>query len=135
MTIRVQVWTNVWSTEANVRLYPGYQLLETNRKRRRTLLFPSRSQGPEQSLIGYNSCARFEFDEMKRCPQCRRIYADETLNFCLDDGSRLIDGSSQSSEASTAVMRNSADSSVSYPDRAVEQDIQYCKTDDGSIGI
>jgi len=131
MTIRVQVWTNVLITEADVRLYPGYQLLETNRKRRRTLLFPSRSQGPEQSLIGYNSCARFEFDEMKRCPQCRRIYADETLNFCLDDGSRLIDGSSQSSEASTAVMRNSADSSVSYPDRAVEQDIQYCKTDDG----
>jgi hypothetical protein len=26
---------------------------------------------------------------MKRCPQCRRRYSDESLNFCLDDGSPL----------------------------------------------
>jgi hypothetical protein len=26
---------------------------------------------------------------MKRCPTCGRPYADNTLNFCLDDGSRL----------------------------------------------
>lgn len=26
---------------------------------------------------------------MKQCPQCRRAYADETLNFCLDDGEWL----------------------------------------------
>jgi TolB-like protein/Tfp pilus assembly protein PilF len=29
---------------------------------------------------------------MKRCPICRRDYTDETLNFCLDDGARLVDG-------------------------------------------
>jgi hypothetical protein len=29
---------------------------------------------------------------MKQCPQCRRTYSDETLNFCLDDGSILLDG-------------------------------------------
>jgi len=29
---------------------------------------------------------------MKRCPQCRRDYSDETLNFCLDDGVALLDG-------------------------------------------
>ena len=29
---------------------------------------------------------------MKRCPECRRDYTDETLNFCLDDGARLVDG-------------------------------------------
>jgi len=29
---------------------------------------------------------------MKRCPECLRNYADETLNFCLDDGARLVDG-------------------------------------------
>lgn len=29
---------------------------------------------------------------MKRCPECRRDYFDETLVFCLDDGSRLVDG-------------------------------------------
>lgn len=26
---------------------------------------------------------------MKRCPQCQRIYADESLNFCLSDGTAL----------------------------------------------
>ena len=26
---------------------------------------------------------------MKRCPTCQRIYADETLNFCLEDGATL----------------------------------------------
>src|SRR5688572_14426125 len=26
---------------------------------------------------------------MKRCPECRRTYDDETLNFCLDDGVSL----------------------------------------------
>ena len=29
---------------------------------------------------------------MKRCPDCRRDYHDETLNFCLDDGTRLLEG-------------------------------------------
>lgn len=28
---------------------------------------------------------------MKRCPKCRRSYEDETLRFCLDDGSPLFD--------------------------------------------
>ena len=29
---------------------------------------------------------------MKRCPQCRRDYYDETLLYCLDDGTALVDG-------------------------------------------
>ena len=29
---------------------------------------------------------------MKRCPECRRDYYDDTLNFCLDDGAQLLDG-------------------------------------------
>ncbi|HKP70408.1 MAG TPA: hypothetical protein VJV05_14065 [Pyrinomonadaceae bacterium] len=29
---------------------------------------------------------------MKRCPQCRRDYYDETLLYCLDDGTALLDG-------------------------------------------
>src|SRR5687767_289288 len=28
---------------------------------------------------------------MKRCPECRRDYTDETLNFCLDDGAALLE--------------------------------------------
>ena len=27
---------------------------------------------------------------MKQCPQCRRRYSDESLNFCLDDGAPLV---------------------------------------------
>src|SRR6476661_8325923 len=29
---------------------------------------------------------------MKRCPECRRDYYDDTLLFCLDDGTALLDG-------------------------------------------
>src|SRR5262245_25690389 len=29
---------------------------------------------------------------MKRCPECRRDYTDETLNYCLDDGAQLVEG-------------------------------------------
>ena len=31
---------------------------------------------------------------MKRCPECRRDYTDETLNFCLEDGTRLVERAS-----------------------------------------
>src|SRR4030095_683532 len=31
---------------------------------------------------------------MKRCPECRRDYYDDSLLFCLDDGTRLLDGPS-----------------------------------------
>ena len=27
---------------------------------------------------------------MKRCPQCNREYADDTLRFCLEDGTSLV---------------------------------------------
>ena len=29
---------------------------------------------------------------MKRCPNCRRTYSDDSLTFCLDDGNVLLDG-------------------------------------------
>lgn len=29
---------------------------------------------------------------MKRCPECRRDYYDDSLSFCLDDGTPLVDG-------------------------------------------
>ena len=35
---------------------------------------------------------------MKRCPECRRDYYDETLLYCLDDGNALLDGPRHSSE-------------------------------------
>ncbi|MGH9948792.1 MAG: hypothetical protein ACRD6X_16585, partial [Pyrinomonadaceae bacterium] len=30
---------------------------------------------------------------MKRCPECRRDYYDDTLSFCLEDGTPLVQGS------------------------------------------
>ncbi|HKP70271.1 MAG TPA: tetratricopeptide repeat protein [Pyrinomonadaceae bacterium] len=40
---------------------------------------------------------------MKRCPECLRDYYDETLRFCLDDGSALLDGPSTGDHA-TAIL-------------------------------
>src|SRR5688572_29102252 len=31
---------------------------------------------------------------MKRCPECRRDYFDDTLSYCLDDGTMLLEGPS-----------------------------------------
>jgi TolB-like protein/Tfp pilus assembly protein PilF len=41
---------------------------------------------------------------MKRCPECRRDYTDETLNFCLDDGATLLDGPGSGDEPATAIL-------------------------------
>src|SRR5688572_6278627 len=40
---------------------------------------------------------------MKRCPVCRRDYTDETLNFCLDDGSALLEGPASADAPMTAI--------------------------------
>src|SRR5947208_392892 len=29
---------------------------------------------------------------MKQCPDCKRVYNDESLSYCLDDGAVLLDG-------------------------------------------
>src|SRR5687768_8274124 len=38
---------------------------------------------------------------MKRCPRCRRDYYDETLLYCLDDGTALLDGPAKSEAAAS----------------------------------
>jgi TolB-like protein len=40
---------------------------------------------------------------MKRCPECRRDYHDDTLSFCLADGSELVYGIAEN-EPATAVL-------------------------------
>jgi TolB-like protein/predicted Zn-dependent protease len=35
---------------------------------------------------------------MKRCPECRRDYYDDSLLYCLDDGSALLEGPAQGSD-------------------------------------
>jgi hypothetical protein len=46
---------------------------------------------------------------MKRCPQCGRIYNDDSMSFCLDDGSELLFGPArqpESAEASTVILHD-----------------------------
>ncbi len=45
---------------------------------------------------------------MKRCPECRRDYYDDSLLYCLDDGNALLDGPAASSEHATAILPESA---------------------------
>lgn len=53
---------------------------------------------------------------MKRCPECRRDYYDDTLSFCLDDGTPLVDGAA-TAELATAILPASAIASenVTWP--------------------
>lgn len=48
---------------------------------------------------------------MKRCPECLRDYPDETLIYCLDDGTALVTGAGNGSrsldEPATAIMNTS----------------------------
>ncbi len=39
---------------------------------------------------------------MKRCPECRRDYYDDTLLYCLDDGNALLDGPAMSEPPASA---------------------------------
>jgi pimeloyl-ACP methyl ester carboxylesterase len=61
---------------------------------------------------------------MKQCPHCGKSYADETLNFCLEDGSRLFIDARE--ESPTAIYSVSGEFRKS-PD----QDIRFCTTADG----
>jgi Tol biopolymer transport system component len=45
---------------------------------------------------------------MKRCPECRRDYYDDSLLYCLDDGSALLDGPARGYEPPTAVLHETA---------------------------
>ncbi|MEO7674210.1 MAG: hypothetical protein ABIU09_09065 [Pyrinomonadaceae bacterium] len=49
---------------------------------------------------------------MKRCPECRRDYYDDTLSFCLDDGKPLLEGpaigSTSMDEPATAILHSTA---------------------------
>lgn len=44
---------------------------------------------------------------MKRCPECRRDYYDDTLSFCLADGTELVYGLSEG-EPATAILHETA---------------------------
>jgi TolB-like protein/Tfp pilus assembly protein PilF len=43
---------------------------------------------------------------MKRCPECRRDYYDDSLAYCLDDGRVLVDGPNSLEEPATAIQHD-----------------------------
>lgn len=43
---------------------------------------------------------------MKKCPKCRREYADKTLEFCLEDGARLVSSIVTKTSEQTVVLPN-----------------------------
>ena len=43
---------------------------------------------------------------MKRCPECRRDYFDDSLQYCLDDGSALLEGPAAGSEVATVTLKS-----------------------------
>ena len=45
---------------------------------------------------------------MKRCPECRRDYYDDSLHYCLDDGAALLEGPGSTDEAKTAILHDTA---------------------------
>jgi Tol biopolymer transport system component len=55
---------------------------------------------------------------MKRCPECRRSYTDETLNYCLDDGAALVEGPASTDGEATEIL-----SGTSLPDDATRPQI------------
>src|SRR5947208_477391 len=60
---------------------------------------------------------------MKRCPECRRDYYDDTLIYCLDDGNALLEGPASADEPATAILSEfgvtpSGGSSPESPTRA-----------------
>jgi pimeloyl-ACP methyl ester carboxylesterase len=60
---------------------------------------------------------------MKECSRCKRLYADETLNFCFDDGAPL---KSPSDEPSTVLLDHDLNRRNDQPN------IQFCTTADGA---
>src|SRR5215216_5070194 len=68
---------------------------------------------------------------MKRCPECRRDYYDDSLLYCLDDGTALLEGpSSLSDEPLTAVFGEKANSPDAGASRHTREDATQVYTAD-----
>ena len=56
---------------------------------------------------------------MKRCPECRRDYYDDTLLYCLDDGNALLDGPATArasdDEPATAILSEPGAIATGFP--------------------
>jgi pimeloyl-ACP methyl ester carboxylesterase len=67
---------------------------------------------------------------MKECPECRRVYYDNAMNFCLDDGASL-GWAPTGSEDKTGILPIRGEKAISHRVSATEQDIRFCIAADG----
>jgi hypothetical protein len=64
---------------------------------------------------------------MKHCPKCNFNYADETLEFCLEDGSRLINLASKSTEIPTKTFNDSTASTEKTVNLPFSNEAEFLK--------
>lgn len=69
---------------------------------------------------------------MRQCPKCDRRYFDETLNYCLEDGERLSDGSG-SVEGATQILPGDLRGASAWSSSTAETEILTPGTDGGSL--
>ena len=73
---------------------------------------------------------------MKRCPECRRDYNDETLLYCLDDGNPLLEGPAaapSSDEPATAILSEPGAIATGFPSSESPTRAQIHTTDQTAI--
>ena len=81
---------------------------------------------------------------MKRCPECRRDYYDDTLLYCLDDGSALLEGPAGAARLPHQAVSDDQRETLIFSDRIAHEgpvttsddeipglDVSYCTTSDG----
>ncbi len=69
---------------------------------------------------------------MKRCPQCGRDYNDDSMSFCLDDGSELLFGPGSLDEPATAFLPDRAASAAGRFDEVATR-AQVFTTDETAV--
>src|SRR5205814_344832 len=70
---------------------------------------------------------------MKRCPECRRDYYDDSLMYCLDDGSALLDGPASVDEPATAILSERGAVATGFPTSDSSTEPQTNPTDQIAI--
>ncbi|MGB7925504.1 MAG: hypothetical protein WCF57_19860 [Pyrinomonadaceae bacterium] len=71
---------------------------------------------------------------MKRCPSCQRTYTDETLRFCLEDGTTLLSGAATSapSDPMAATLLDSSSSQNTGSDRSARTEVFHSPPTSGN---
>ena len=87
----------------------------TQEKRRDETVLQCKANSPttlNKTPFGFKWTGVFAFVAiMKRCPECRRDYFDDTLSYCLDDGTALLEGPTSSAgrdEPQTAMLHEAS---------------------------